>query len=51
MLTLPRLARTIVLVLLTLAWSAPDALATELKGRVVGVHDGDTVDLLTPANV
>lgn len=43
--------RMLALALLVLAASAPYGLAAEVLGRVVGVRDGDTLDLLTPANV
>jgi endonuclease YncB( thermonuclease family) len=36
---------------LVLVTSAPGAFAGELSGRIVGVRDGDTLDLLTPAGV
>jgi endonuclease YncB( thermonuclease family) len=42
--TLPMLIRTLVLLL---ALASP-ALAEELRGRVVGITDGDTLTLLTP---
>lgn len=39
------------LVLLFLVLSASDCLAGELNGKVVGVHDGDTITLLTEEKV
>jgi endonuclease YncB( thermonuclease family) len=47
---LARVAATAVLALAVLAASGPDAPGAELTGRVIGVRDGDTIDVLTPAN-
>jgi endonuclease YncB( thermonuclease family) len=38
------------LLLLVLLLAAQPALAAELLGQVVGIHDGDTLTLLTPEN-
>jgi endonuclease YncB( thermonuclease family) len=49
--TIPRFVPTMALAVLVLVTSGPGAFAGELCGRIVGVPDGDTVDLLTPAGV
>ena len=46
-----RQVRVIALALLVLFASGAAAFAAELNGRIVGVRDGDTVDLLTAADV
>ena len=43
--------RAIALALVLLAAAGPAAFAATLEGRVVGVRDGDTLDLLTTTNV
>jgi hypothetical protein len=43
--------RAIALALLVLVASGAAAFAAEFDGRIVGVRDGDTVDLLTVADV
>ena len=51
LLTHPWSVRAIALTLYALAACGADGLAAELEGRVVGVRDGDTVDVLTAADV
>jgi endonuclease YncB( thermonuclease family) len=46
-----RFVRTMVVAWLVLAASGAAAIAAELNGRIVGVGDGDTVDLLTADGV
>jgi len=45
-----RLAAICALAALALAAIGADAVAAEFTGRVVGVRDGDTLDLVTPSN-
>jgi endonuclease YncB( thermonuclease family) len=45
------LLRALALAWLLLAAAGPGPLAAELEGRVVGVRDGDTLDLLTTSDV
>ena len=50
MLTVSWSLRVLALAGLLAAATGPGPLAAELEGRVVGVRDGDTLDLLTTAN-
>lgn len=50
MFTVTWFARAMALALVLLAAAGPAAFAATLEGRVVGVRDGDTLDLLTAAN-
>jgi endonuclease YncB( thermonuclease family) len=45
-----RRAWIVALVLLVAVLRGADANAAELRGRVIGVRDGDTIDLVTPSN-
>jgi endonuclease YncB( thermonuclease family) len=49
--TVPWFLRALALAWLLLAAVGAGPLAAELEGRVVGVRDGDTLDLLTTTNV
>ena len=51
MLAVTWFGRAIALALVLLAAAGPAAFAATLEGRVVGVRDGDTLDLLTTTNV
>ena len=43
--------RAVALAFLAVAGTGPGLLAAELNGRIVAVRDGDTIDVLTSANV
>ena len=51
MAVVPWRVRAIALALLALVASGTAVFAAELNGRIVGVRDGDTVDLLTTADI